>query len=116
VVWVVLYDVVTVAALSLAHAPCVVSPSPLVCWNWPCARQVSLPTSCSGTQNLTFSITVSNTGAVPGDEVVFGFFAPSGLTAQPQNRLLKYAEHCDTSVTLLYTFTIRMAHHSPHGA
>ena len=31
---------------------------------------------------------VVNTGTVTGDEVVFGFFSPSALSAQPSNRLL----------------------------
>lgn len=50
---------------------------------------VTLPTETSPSRNLTFTVTVQNTGSVTGDEVIMAFFAPSGLTAQPQNRLIK---------------------------
>jgi beta-D-xylosidase 4 len=50
-------------------------------------RDLTLSTEATPSANLTFTVRVSNTGGVPGDEVVQAFFAPLSLPTHPASRL-----------------------------
>ena len=54
---------------------------------WP-SNATSFPTK-SASAALTYTLTVTNTGAVTGDEVIQAYFLPTATPAQPASRLRK---------------------------
>jgi hypothetical protein len=77
--------------------------SPVSSLNW--------PTGAPTANTATLSVTVTNTGSVAGDEVVFLFFAPQGMPQQAGSRLQRQLAdfervHLEAGASTTVQFTI----------